>query len=76
MVRVEHPLLGPGRLMEQVAPWETFQVLGPHSGVDICDSNSIKRWVYCGILWYTVIYCDMLWYTVIYCDILWYTVVY
>ena len=49
MVREEHPVLGPGRLMEQVAHWETFQVLGPHSGVDICDSTSIKRWAYCSI---------------------------
>ena len=43
MVRVDNPRLGPGRTMEQLAPWETFQVLGPHSGVDICDNNSIKR---------------------------------
>ena len=46
MVRVDNPKLGPGRIMEQLAPWETFQVLGPHSGVDICDNNSIKRYIY------------------------------
>ena len=43
MVRVESPKLGPGRIIDQLAPWENFQVLGPHSGVDICDNNSIKR---------------------------------
>ena len=43
MVRAEKPSLGPGRIVEQLAPWETFQVLGPHSGVDICDSVMIKR---------------------------------
>ncbi len=43
MVRVEKPSLGPGKIIEQLAPWETFQVLGPHSGVDICDSIMIKR---------------------------------
>lgn len=42
MVRVEKPRLGPGRVMEQLAPWENFQVLGPHGGVDICSNNSIK----------------------------------
>lgn len=45
MVRVEKPSLGPGKIIEQLAPWETFQVLGPHSGVDICDSIMIKRYV-------------------------------
>ena len=44
MVRVEKPSLGPGKIIEQLAPWETFQVLGPHSGVDICDSVMIKRY--------------------------------
>ena len=44
MVRKEKPRLGPGKLMEQLAPWETFQVLGPHSGVDISDSVMIKRY--------------------------------
>ncbi len=47
MVRVDNPKLGPGKIMEQLAPWETFQVLGPHSGVDICDNNSIKRYTDC-----------------------------
>ena len=45
MVRVEKPRLGPGRVMEQLAPWENFQVLGPHGGVDICSNNSMKRYV-------------------------------
>lgn len=43
MVRVENPKLGPGPLIDQLAPWENFQVLGPHSGVEICENNSIKR---------------------------------
>ena len=43
MVRVEEPSLGPGKLMEQLAPWETFQVLGPHGGVNICEYIMIKR---------------------------------
>lgn len=43
MVRVENPKLGAGRVVDQLAPWESFQVLGPHSGVNICDTNSIKR---------------------------------
>ena len=43
MVRVENPKLGAGRVVDQMAPWESFQVLGPHSGVNICDTNSIKR---------------------------------
>ena len=45
MVRVENPKLGAGRLVDQMAPWESFQVLGPHSGVDIRDTNSIKRFI-------------------------------
>ena len=45
MVRKESPRLGPGKVMEHLAPWETFQVLGPHSGVDISDSVMIKRYV-------------------------------
>ncbi|CAI8009428.1 hypothetical protein GBAR_LOCUS6328 [Geodia barretti] len=43
MVREENPKLGAGRVVDQMAPWESFQVLGPHSGVNICDTNSIKR---------------------------------
>ena len=43
MVRVENPKLGAGRVVDQLAPWESFQVLGPHNGVNICDTNSIKR---------------------------------
>ena len=46
MVREENPKLGAGRVVDQMAPWESFQVLGPHSGVNICDTNSIKRSVY------------------------------
>ncbi|XP_064390320.1 cap-specific mRNA (nucleoside-2'-O-)-methyltransferase 2-like [Halichondria panicea] len=42
LVRVEHPILGPGSVIERLAPWETFQVLGPHNGVDICDSTTIR----------------------------------
>jgi len=45
MVRKENPRLGPGKVMEHLAPWETFQVLGPHGGVDISDSTMIKRQV-------------------------------
>ncbi len=43
MVRAESPKLGPGPVIDQLAPWENFQVLGPHSGVDVCENNSIKR---------------------------------
>ena len=43
MVRAENPKLGAGRVVDQMAPWESFQVLGPHSGVNVCDTNSIKR---------------------------------
>lgn len=50
MVRVEKPSLGPGKIIEQLAPWETFQVLGPHSGVDICDSIMIKRQITLAII--------------------------
>ena len=46
MVRVENPKLGAGRVVDQMAPWESFQVLGPHSGVNICDTNSIKRYIH------------------------------
>jgi cap1 methyltransferase len=42
MVRVDNPKLGAGRVVDQIAPWESFQVLGPHSGVNVCDTNSIK----------------------------------
>ena len=47
MVRVENPKLGPGHPMEQLAPWETFQVLGPHHGADISDNTTIKRYGVC-----------------------------
>lgn len=45
LVRAENPILGPGQMMESLAPWETFQVLGPHNGVNICDTNTIRRCV-------------------------------
>ena len=56
MVRVDNPKLGAGRVIDQIAPWDSFQVLGPHSGVNICDTNSIKRCVTYTYVYVVVLY--------------------